>query len=69
MNVATIAMDRGEAREAYKAYRASVRERHSAEDEAIMRGYKELAAGHQVLNLIGGKVPLGNRTRVGREVD
>lgn len=51
MNVTTISMDRQQARRAYLDYRAAVRARHDEEDAAIMRGYRELAKGHEVLNL------------------
>lgn len=51
MNIPTITMEPERAKEEFEAYRAAVKERHNAEDEAIMRGYKELAAGRQVLNL------------------
>lgn len=44
MNVATIEMDQVKAREAFDEYRAAVKTRHDAEDVAIMRGYKALAA-------------------------
>lgn len=51
MNVPTITMDRHEARTAFLAYRKAVRERHTKEDEAIMRGYRALSVGQQVLNV------------------
>lgn len=51
MELATIDMPVDEARKAFEEYRAAVRERHDEEDEQIMRGYKVLAEGQQVLNL------------------
>lgn len=51
MNVETIKMPRSEARRAFLDYRKAVKERHSAEDEAIMRGYKALAEGSALLDL------------------
>src|SRR5262245_56044223 len=51
MDLATISMDRNEARKAFLEYRRAVRARHDAEDEAIMRGYRELANGRQLLKL------------------
>jgi hypothetical protein len=40
-----------QARVAMKAYRAAVRERHSREDEMILRGYREIVRGRRLLNL------------------
>lgn len=51
MELATITMDRKPAREAFLAYRKSVRERHDQEDEQIMRGYRALARGQQLIRL------------------
>lgn len=51
MNLATIDMPIEEAQRAFEEYRDAVRERHDDEDEAIMRGYRVLAKGQQVLNL------------------
>lgn len=51
MNVQTITMSKKDALEAFRAYRKAVRERHSAEDVALMRGYKALAKGRQVLDV------------------
>lgn len=51
MNLPTINMSRKAAKEAFEHYRAAVRARHDAEDAAIMRGYKALSAGNQVLDL------------------
>lgn len=51
MELATITMDRNHAREAFLAYRKSVRERHDQEDAEIMRGYRALARGHQLIRL------------------
>lgn len=51
MNLPTIEMPRSEARKHFLEYRRAVRERHNDEDAAIMRGYRELARGHQMLQL------------------
>lgn len=51
MDLATIEMERPKAREAFLEYRAAVRRRHDAEDAAIMRGYRALADGKQLLRL------------------
>lgn len=51
MELATIDMPVEEAQKLFEEYRSAVRERHDAEDEQIMRGYKVLAKGQQVLHL------------------
>lgn len=51
MDVQTITMDRGPALEAFREYRDAVRLRHDDEDEAIMRGYRELARGGRLVRL------------------
>lgn len=51
MELATITMDKSEARKRFLEYRQSVRERHTIEDEQIMRGYRALARGSQVIDL------------------
>ncbi|MGQ0668070.1 MAG: hypothetical protein ACT4PO_00080 [Actinomycetota bacterium] len=51
MDVATITMDQEKAAEAFESYREAVKLRHSDEDEAIMRGYRELVHGRAVLKL------------------
>jgi len=51
MDLPVIEMDRTEARKAFLEYRRAVRERHDLEDAQIMRGYRELARGRQVINL------------------
>lgn len=51
MELATIEMERPKAREAFLDYRKAVRQRHNAEDEEIMRGYKALAAGKTLIHL------------------
>lgn len=51
MDLQTIEMERPKARRAFLDYRKAVRERHNAEDEEIMRGYRELAAGRTLLHL------------------
>jgi hypothetical protein len=65
MDLPTITMDPGEASKAFLEYRASVRERHDAEEAQIMRGYKALAEGESVIDLVatirqgGGRVQSG----------
>ena len=51
MDLPTLQMDRTEARKAFLEYRRAVRARHDEEDAAIMRGYRALANGHQVVRL------------------
>lgn len=51
MDLATIEMPTEEAERAFQEYRAAVRERHDQEDEQIMRGYRVLAKGGQVIRL------------------
>ena len=51
MNVHPITMPKDKARAAFEEYRTAVRQRHDDEDQAIMQGYKALAAGNQVINL------------------
>lgn len=51
MDLKSIEMDRTEAKRAFIEYKNAVHERHDAEDEEIMRGYRELARGRQVLHL------------------
>lgn len=51
MQLETIEMPRAEARRLFLEYRRAVRARHDAEDEAIMRGYRALADGRQVIDL------------------
>lgn len=51
MDLTTITMDKAEARRRFLEYRNSVRQRHNAEDEQIMRGYRALANGRQVIDI------------------
>lgn len=51
MNLNEITMDRGAAREAFLEYRQAFREEANAIDGELMRGYKELAAGRQIIRL------------------
>lgn len=51
MELTAVTMDKNEARKRFLEYRASVRQRHNKEDEQIMRGYKALSQGHQVIDL------------------
>jgi hypothetical protein len=57
MELATITLpgtpeeQKAAAKKAFEEYRAAVRERHDDEDAQIMRGYKAMAQGKQLLNL------------------
>lgn len=51
MELAAIEMPVEDAQRLFEEYRAAVRERHDAEDAQIMRGYRALAKGHQVIAL------------------
>ena len=51
MNVDLIKMPRAKAREAFLEYRNAVRARHTEEDEALMRGYRAMSQGHQLLDV------------------
>jgi hypothetical protein len=51
MDLTTITMDPEAASKAFLEYRASVRQRHNAEEEQIMRGYRALADGQRVIDL------------------
>lgn len=51
MDLALIEMPQTDAREAFLEYRRAVRDRHDAEDEQIMRGYRELARGRQLISM------------------
>ncbi len=51
MELTTITMDRNAARKAFLEYRAAFRETHEAQDAKIMRGYRELAKGRQLISL------------------
>ncbi len=51
MQLPTIEMKKQEAREAFLDYRHAVRERHNAEDEALMRIYRHVSQGKMVLNI------------------
>lgn len=73
MDLATITMDRHHARQAFLEYRRAVRERHSDEDAEIMRGYRALAKGQQLIRLsetlkAGGTVVREYTSWNGREV-
>lgn len=51
MELNTIEMDRTEAQRAFIAYKNAVKQRHSEEDAEIMRGYRALARGMQLIKL------------------
>lgn len=44
-------MPKDEARKAFLEYKRAVQERHDVEDAQIMRGYRELARGRQIINI------------------
>lgn len=52
MDTELISMEPAKAREAWQNYRAAIKKRHTAEDEILMRGYKHLAQGKKILDLI-----------------
>jgi hypothetical protein len=52
MDLTTIEMPKDEALQAFREYRDAVRERHDQELEQIMRGYRELARGRQLVNIV-----------------
>jgi hypothetical protein len=51
MDLATIEVTPEEAEAKFEEYSAAVKNRHDAEDEAIMRGYKALSRGTRLLSL------------------
>lgn len=51
MNIELIKMTRDAAHEAFQSYRSSLKEKHSAEDAAVLRGYHELSKGSALLDL------------------
>lgn len=51
MTVAEITTDRFTAREAFREYRAALKRTHSAEDEALMKGYRALSRRQRVVDL------------------
>lgn len=64
MNIETITMPQRAAREAFLTYKRSIRDRHNAEDEAVMRGYRAMARGSALLDVnqamrVGGQDDLG----------
>lgn len=52
METALITMEPSKAKEAFLNYRRALKERHLKEDEILMRGYKQLSKGKQILDLI-----------------
>lgn len=52
MEVATIDESRAVARLKYAEYLRAVKERHTAEYEALKNGYRELAKGNQVIDIV-----------------
>lgn len=72
MELNTITMERNRARRAFLDYRRAVRERHDREDEQIMRGYRALARGQQLIRLsdtlrAGGSTIVTGRPRWNRQ--
>lgn len=65
MNLHTIDMDRAEARKLYIEYRDAVRARHDEEMAQIMRGYRAVARGHQVIDIVA-TVKAGGSTTIRR---
>lgn len=51
MDLSTITMSRNDARRAFLDYKHSVKDRHDAEDAAIMAGYRAMSQGKQLLHL------------------
>src|SRR5688500_517110 len=51
MQIDLISMPRHEARAAFLEYKKSVRDRHTEEDLAVMRGYRAIARGSALLDL------------------
>lgn len=62
MQLATIDMDRHEARTAYLAYRDEIRQRHDTELAQIAAGYRAIARGHQVIDLVATIRAAGTKT-------
>jgi len=52
METALITMDPAKAKEAFQNYRGLIKRRHLDEDEILMRGYKHLSKGKQILDLV-----------------
>lgn len=52
MNVPTITMDPEQALEAYHEYRQAVKDNPNAQDKAVMMGYRAMAKGRAVLNVV-----------------
>lgn len=52
MNVPTITMDREQARDAYREYRAACRNNPSEADRVVMMGYKAMAQGRAIIDLV-----------------
>lgn len=51
MDLATMAVEKTEARKAFLSYRDALKTRHDDELEQIMKGYRELSRGRQVVHL------------------
>lgn len=52
MNIQPITMDKKIAQEHFERYRALVRQRSDKEDVALMRGFKALSAGKQIIDAV-----------------
>ena len=62
MKLHTISMDRNDARKTFLAYCTAVRGRDDDEDQKIMRGYRELAKGNQLI-LLNRTIKAGGNLR------
>lgn len=65
METQMISMDPAKAKAAFQNYRVALKHKHTKEDEILMRGYKHLAKGKQILDLIDvmKKVGVDSRDR------
>lgn len=52
MNVPTITMDREAAKDAYREYRQACRDNPSEADRVVMMGYKAMAKGRAIIDLV-----------------
>jgi hypothetical protein len=51
MDLQTLTMERHEARTKFLEYRNALKAKHSEEDEALMRGYREIVRGRPVIDI------------------
>src|SRR5580765_7745790 len=52
MDIQPITMDKNIAREHFERYRALVRKRKDKEDVALMRGFRALSKGQQIIDIV-----------------